>query len=82
MKFVFEDGETLGYGSLAERFVCEPRSASRGGWGTNCWLVVKDMATDKYITYPSRPRKYASFKNSKEAYEWIQEQIKKGDLIL
>lgn len=82
MEIALEDRETLEYGSIAERFVCEPRASTRGGWSAICWVIVKDTFTDKYITYPNRPKKYAEFRNSKEAYEWIREQIKEGGITV
>ena len=52
---------------IMRRIVLEPRAAYIKS--TDCWLVAYDKDLQQYIC---EGRAYKRFKNSDEAYEWIQ----------
>ena len=53
---------------MIDRFLIEARS---GKYTANGWLVVLDKETDEYIKEEGSKRKYKTFYDSDEIYEYI-----------
>ena len=71
MKFIFID-ETWN-----AKYVIEPRSVSRGGYSSRCWLVVKNKETDRYVTEDGSSREYKKFRNSDEIKEYFETHVER-----
>lgn len=66
------------YGDLPDRFMLEPRKDIHC-----CWLVVFDMAKQEYVKEnpaDKKCRRYVNFRNSTNAFTWLQDQVEKGNL--
>lgn len=64
-----------------ERYTLEPRSPyNNHGDTAKCYLVAYDNVEEHYVYENTKTKKYARFKNSKEAFETlIKIQINTGE---